>query len=460
MMDDSTICAVSTPPGLSGIGIVRLSGPDAVSMAEKIFSATNGKPLPDQEANRLVHGHIMEEGGVVDEVLVSVMRAPHSYTTEDVVEINCHGGAVPLRRTLELMLKAGARLAEPGEFTKRAFLGGRIDLAQAEAVADLINSKTVAGLRAAANQLKGKLSERITSLRDRLADCLAHIEATIDFPEDEVPRLPEASLFASIKEIALEIEDLLESAEGGRLYRDGVSTVIVGKPNVGKSSILNVILDEPRAIVTREPGTTRDVIVESVDLRGIALRLSDTAGIREPGCEVERLGVERSERAIEEADLALFVIEAPEPLSMEDERIIERLSGKAHIIVAANKSDLKPDADLSELAGRLPGRKIVRTSATEGTGIKELEEAIYGEITGGATIAPEEILVSKLRHRQALERAHAALANASGALERELSMEFIAIDVRDALDALGEIVGAVVTDEVLNRIFDEFCIGK
>jgi tRNA modification GTPase len=460
MNDDSTICAVSTPPGRSGIGIVRLSGPNAVSIAERFVSATNNRPLSEQKPNRLVHAHVIDENDVVDEVLVSVMRAPHSYTTEDVVEINCHGGAVPLRRTLEVMLKAGARLAEPGEFTRRAFLGGRIDLAQAEAVIDLINAKTLAGLRAAANQLGGKLSEHITSLRDTLTDCLAHIEATIDFPEDEVPHLPDSSILAVIKRVMEEVDVLIENAEGGKIYRDGISTVIVGKPNVGKSSILNTILDEPRAIVTSEPGTTRDVIVESVELRGIALILSDTAGIREPGCEIERLGVERSERAIEEADLALFVTEAPFPLSSEDVRIIERLAGKKHIVVAANKIDLKPDADVSELAKRLPGRKIIRTSATEGIGIGELEEAIYNEVTENASIAPDEIVVSRLRHRQALEKAHAALVRASDATEQELSMEFIATDVRDALDALGEIVGAVVTDDVLNRIFDEFCIGK
>jgi tRNA modification GTPase len=460
MSENPTICAVSTPPGRSGIGIARLSGPEAVTIAEKFFVATNGKPLSEQPTQRLAHGHVTSEGDVVDEVLVSVMRSPHSYTTEDVVEINCHGGIVALRKTLELMLDAGARLAEPGEFTKRAFLGGRIDLAQAEAVADLINAKTAAGLRAAANQLRGKLSERITSLRERLADCLAHIEATIDFPEDEVPELPGSSVSVVVREVMNDIDSLIESSAGGRLYREGVSTVIVGKPNVGKSSILNAILDEPRAIVTQEPGTTRDIIVESVDLRGIALRLSDTAGIREPGCEVERLGVERSERAIEEADLALFVADVSGPISPEDTRIIERLAGKAHVLVAANKSDLKPDADLSELAERLPGRKVVRTSATEGTGIKKLEEAIFNEITDGATIVPEDVLVTRVRHRQALERTRAALERTAEALTSDLSAEFVAVDLRDALDGLGEIVGAVATDDLLDRIFNEFCIGK
>jgi len=413
------------------------------------------------------------------------MGAPHSYTTEDVVEINCHGGIVAVRRTLELMLEGGARLAEPGEFTKRAFLGGRIDLAQAEAVADLINAKTAAGLKAAANQLQGRLSERITSLRDRLADCLAHIEATIDFPEDEAPHPPGESVPASVREMAGDIDVLIKSSEGGRLYREGVSTVIVGKPNVGKSSILNAILDEPRAIVTREPGTTRDVIVESVDLRGIALRLSDTAGIREPGrhdlrgialrlsdtagirepgrqpgCEAERLGVERSENAIEEADLAIFVADISAPLSPEDFGIIERLESKPHVIIAANKSDLEPEGDLSGLAASLPGRKIIRTSATEGTGIKELEEAIFSEVTDGAAIAPEEIIVTRLRHRQSLENARESLARACIAIEGKMSAEFVAVDLREALDSLGEIVGAVVTDDLLNRIFDEFCIGK
>lgn len=461
MLDNSTICAVSTPAGRGGIGIVRLSGPQAVAVAERFFTASNGRRLSRQPAHRLVHGRVTdEEGGVVDEVLASVMRSPHSYTTEDVVEINCHGGTVAVRKTLELMLGAGARLAEPGEFTRRAFLGGRIDLAQAEAVADLINAKTAAGLKAAANQLEGKLSERVTSLRETVADCMARIEATIDFPEDELPQLPGENVLAVVKQVAGDIDALIKSSEGGRLYRDGVSTVIVGKPNVGKSSILNAILDEPRAIVTRQPGTTRDVIVESIDLRGIALRLSDTAGIREPGCEVERLGVERSEKSIEEADLAILVADISEPLSHEDGRIIDRLKSKSRVIVAANKSDLKPDADLSKLADRIPGRKIIRTSATEGTGIRELEEAIFDEITDGAAIAPEEILVTRLRHRQALEKAQKGLARAAEALENKLSLEFVAVDLRETLDGLGEIVGAVVTDDLLDRIFDEFCIGK
>jgi tRNA modification GTPase len=460
MNDDSTICAVSTPPGKSGIGIVRLSGPRAVETAEGVFAATNGRPLAQQPTRRLVHGRVMDGADTVDEVLLSVMRGPHSYTTEDVVEINCHGGIVAVRRTLELVIAAGARLAGPGEFTKRAFLGGRIDLAQAEAVADLISAKTAAGLKAAANQLEGKLSERIIDLRDRLADCLAHIEATIDFPEDEVPQIPGAGVLQVVGEVAAAIDALIESSEGGRLYRDGVSTVIVGKPNVGKSSILNAILDEPRAIVTKEPGTTRDVIVESVDLHGIALRLSDTAGIRESGCEVERLGVERSESAIEQADLAILVADMSEPLTPEDTRIIDRLAAKSHVIVAANKSDLVPEADLSQLAAALPERKIVRTSATGGSGIGDLEEAIFEEITNGAAIAPEEILVTRIRHRRSLEEARDSLARAIEAIEGELSAEFIAVDLRDALDHLGEIVGAVVTEDLLNKIFDEFCIGK
>jgi tRNA modification GTPase len=460
MSDNATICAVSTPPGRSGIGIVRLSGPDAVATAEKFFEPTNGKPLSEQPARRLVHGHVTDAGVVVDEALASVMPAPHSYTTEDVVEINCHGGIVAVRKTLELMLGGGARLAEPGEFTKRAFLGGRIDLAQAEAVADLISAKTAAGLKAAANQLQGRLSERITSLRDTLAGLLAHIEATIDFPEDEAPAPPAANALRSVGKIIGGIGNLLAGAEGGRLYRDGVSTVIVGKPNVGKSSILNAILDEPRAIVTREPGTTRDIIVESVDLHGIALRLSDTAGIREPGCELERLGVERSEGAIEEADLTIFVADVSGPLTSEDFAIIEKLVRKSHVIVAANKSDLEPDADLSALESAAPGRKIIRTSATLGTGIKDLEEAVFDELTGGAAIAPEEILVTRLRHRQSLEKAGESLGRAARAIEKDMSAEFVALDLREALDNLGEIVGAVVTDDLLNMIFDEFCIGK
>lgn len=460
MIDHSTICAISTPPGQSGIGIVRLSGPEALQIAERFFIATNGRPLWQQPSHRLIHGRIEKRGAFIDEVLVSVMRAPHSYTTEDVVEINCHGGIVAVRQTLDLMLEAGARLAGPGEFTKRAFLGGRIDLAQAEAVADLISSKTSAGLRAAANQLQGKLSGRIAALRERLADCIARVEATIDFPEDEVPQVAGANVLSIVGELTAEIDGLLENAEGGKLYREGISTVIVGKTNVGKSSILNAILNEPRAIVTREPGTTRDIIVESVDLHGIALRLCDTAGIREPGCEVERLGIERSERAIEEADLALLVLDSSEPLCSDDVRIMERLQEAPNVIVVANKSDLAPNADLAAVAERFPGRKVVRTSATEGTGIKELEEAIFEEVTNGAVVAPEEIVLSRLRHRRALQEARAALGRASEALEQKLSLEFAAIDLKEALDKVGEIVGAVVTDDLLDRIFSEFCIGK
>jgi tRNA modification GTPase len=457
---NSTICAVSTPFGHSGIGIVRLSGSEAVAIADKFVQTTSKVSLAAQPGRRLAHAHVLDGDQRVDEVLVSVMRAPHTYTTEDVVEINCHGGVTAVRRTLELCLRHGARLAEPGEFTRRAFLGGRIDLAQAEAVADLINAKTEAGLRAAANQLQGTLSARITALRDKLADVLAHLEATIDFPEDEVPAVGKETLIESIRKIMSDIDDLLENARSGMLYRDGVLTVIVGKPNVGKSSILNAILSQPRAIVTEEPGTTRDMIVESVDLHGIALRLCDTAGIREPGCTVERLGVERSERAIDEADLVLLVVDSRDFVSAEDERIIARLSAKKNVVVAANKIDLAPQAELTPLAERLPSRRIVSTSAIEGTGIKNLGQAIFDEVTESAAIAPEEVLVTRLRHRQTLERARAALANAALAEEDGLSAEFVAIDLREALDALGEIVGAVVTDDLLDKIFSEFCIGK
>jgi tRNA modification GTPase len=459
-INNSTICAVSTPFGHSGIGIVRLSGSEAVAIADKFVRTTSGESLVSQESRRLAHAHVIDDDQKVDEVLVSVMRAPHTYTTEDVVEINCHGGVTAVRRTLELCLQHGARLAEPGEFTRRAFLGGRIDLVQAEAVADLINAKTEAGLRAAANQLQGTLSSRITAQRDRLADTLARLEATIDFPEDEVPPAGEKTLGESIRNLIADIDDLLENARSGTLYRDGVLTVIVGKPNVGKSSILNAILSQPRAIVTEEPGTTRDMIVESVDLHGIALRLCDTAGIREPGCTIERLGVERSERAIDDADLVLLVVDSQDFLSSEDERIIARLNAKNNVVVAANKIDLCPQAELAPLTEQLPNRRIICTSAIEGSGIKELEQAIFEEVTEGAAIAPEEVLVTRLRHRQALERARAALANAALAEEDGLSAEFVAIDLREALDALGEIVGAVVTDDLLDKIFSEFCIGK
>ena len=453
-----TIVALSTPHGYSGIGVIRVSGPDARSILGRIFQPSHGgMGFPSRRA---LYGTVRdpETGKILDDGMALFLEGPSTYTGEDMVELSLHGSPVVLDSVIRAIFRSGARPAQRGEFTKRAFLSGKLDLVQAEAVIDLIEAGSPVAAEEARARLDKSLSDQIHQISDALKDLVAVMEAHIDFDEDEEEPPPNPA--PDLREILRRIKDLRKTAETGRMRREGLATVIVGKPNVGKSSILNAILEEPRAIVTQEAGTTRDVIVESVDLHGIALRLSDTAGIREPGCEVERLGVERSERAIEEADLAIFIVDSSEPLSSEDLRIIERLTGKAHVVVAANKTDLKPDAELSGLAGRLPGRKIVRTSATRGTGIKELEEAVFSEIANGAAIAPEEVLVSGLRHRQALERARAALAAACDAIEKKMSLEFVAVDLREALDDLGEIIGTVVTDDLLDRIFSEFCIGK
>lgn len=469
-MVDDTIAAISTPLGESGIGIVRLSGKDAIAIAERLFTSPKGKRLSDVRSHTISYGFIMDNltGDKVDEVLVSVMKAPNTYTREDIVEINCHGGFLSLRKTLELTIREGARLAEPGEFTKRAFLNGRIDLTQAEAVADLIRSKTEFSQRVAIEQLRGSLSEKITGLRERLIDLSANIEAYIDFPDEDIDLATFDSIENELSSIIDELSQLSMTFEEGRFLREGIRVAIVGRPNVGKSSLLNALLKRDRAIVTEFPGTTRDIIEELLNIKGLLVRIMDTAGIREAHDMAEMEGVKRSLKAIDETDLAIVMVDGSRPLSDEDIYIIEKVREKGkRFILAINKSDLltQPEKDFQ----RAPVTLFI--SAKTGQGLDELKEAIVnitiGQKSGDSGdpyvlphINTSEPVITNLRHKIAIDNATNSLKRALSDIKGSQPEEIVAISLREALDYLGEIVGAVTTEEILNRIFSEFCVGK
>jgi len=450
---DDTIAAISTPIGEGGIGIVRMSGPEALAILRRIFKRARGGSLASY---RLHYGHIVDprSGEVVDEVLASYMKAPHTYTRQDVVEINCHGGIIPLRRILELCLREGARLASPGEFTLRAFVNGRIDLAQAEAVLDIVRAKTEAGLRVALNQLEGRLSEEVRRLRARLVDVLAYLEASIDFPEDEIPA---RDLASDLEEARRGLEELLAHADRGLIYRQGIRTAIVGRPNVGKSSLLNALLRTSRAIVAPIPGTTRDTLEETLNLQGIPLVLVDTAGIvAETEDILTRLGIERSRKALAQADLALLVLDGSEPLSEADRQIAALVGEKAAILVI-NKLDLPQAIDEPDILTQAPR---VRISALTGEGLEELERTIVEVVFSGQVLASEEPLVSNPRHKDALQRALEHVISAQEAHAQGLPADFLAIDLTSAVSALGEITGETVSEDLLEAIFSNFCVGK
>ncbi|NOX97951.1 MAG: tRNA uridine-5-carboxymethylaminomethyl(34) synthesis GTPase MnmE [Nitrospirae bacterium] len=456
---EDTIAAISTPLGEGGIGIVRLSGPDSLALADRIFRNKDGKHPSRMPSHSLHYGHIIANGKLLDEVLLTVMRAPRTYTREDIVEINCHGGIVPLRNVLELTLKEGARLAEPGEFTRRAFLNGRIDLAQAEAVVETIKAKTDLSLRAAMSQLKGNLSAQVEGMKDCLLKLIANVEAFIDFAGEGGGAFREKDLSKEVEKLRVELAELLASAEQGRVLREGIKTVITGRPNVGKSSLWNALLGEERAIVTALPGTTRDALEEMVNVRGVPLRLVDTAGIRRARGRIERESVVRSHRSLQEADLALIVLDGSAPLAEEDKEIGEELKGKETIVVI-NKIDLRQGLKTGDVKKTWPGKKIVRVSATQRVGLPELKKALADIVWRGAVPAPETILVTNARHKEALAKAGERLGEVSVGLNRQLPPEFIVSDLRSALNSLGEIGGETATEEILDRIFSQFCIGK
>ncbi len=446
---DDTIAAISTPVGEGGIGIVRLSGPEALGILRGFFA-------PPLAPRCLTYGHVVDaaSGQVVDEVLVAHMPAPHTYTRQDVVEINCHGGLAPLRRVLELCLRGGARLAEPGEFTLRAFLNGRIDLAQAEAVLDVVQARTEAGLRLAIDQLGGRLSEEIRRARAGLVDVLAWLEAAIDFAADEIP---ERDVGPDLQAAGEALERLLAGAERGMIYRHGLRTAIVGRPNVGKSSLLNALLRASRAIVTPIPGTTRDTLEETLNLRGVPLLLVDTAGIRAVSDDlVEQMGIERSRAALAAADLALLIVDGSEPLTSADEDIAALVGDKTALVVV-NKCDLPLATEARQL---LPQRPHLCVSALTGQGLEALEEAIVETIFAGQVVASDAVLVSSLRHKQAIQRALEHVAAAQVTLAQGLPADLVSIDVTAAVNALGEITGETVHEDMLEAIFSRFCIGK
>jgi len=456
---DDTIAAIATPPGQSGIGIVRMSGPQAVAIADAIFRpASSDDPPSVQGTFTTRYGHVSDGEETLDEVLLTVMRAPRTYTTQDVVEINCHGGAVPLRRTLEFVLRRGARLADPGEFTKRAFYFGRIDLAQAEAVADAIGAQTEAAHRAAMHHLSGGLSQRIRAFRDRLMELAGYVEASIDFGEDDIDFLSREQLRDGIGRLAQDMRELLASAEAGRALREGVRAAIVGRPNVGKSSLMNALLREDRVIVAPHPGTTRDVVEETVCLSGFPVTLADTAGLREPTDEIEEAGVGLARSWIERADLVLLVIDGSEALRDEDRRLLNELPAAQRLIVI-NKADLPQrvcDTDL----GLAPGAQVVHVSALTGEGLGALEDSVARMTWSGEGSLGAQVIVTNVRHKHAIERAAGALEGCLANEAQGVGEEVLAEDLRVALDALGEITGDTTREDVIYDIFARFCIGK
>jgi tRNA modification GTPase len=456
MHQQDTICAASTPPGAGGIGIIRISGGTAIALAVKIFKPRRDKDLLTASSHSILYGHVIDpaSGETVDEALCSVMRAPSTYTREDVVEIHCHGGMMPLARTLGLLVSAGARQAEPGEFTKRAFLNGRIDLAQAEAVMDIIRAKTDLSLRAANEQLLGGLSGDIAALRDRLLSLIAAVEAGIDFPEEDIETGAGLTLGDEADRLLAAVDSLLSDYAYGRIVRDGFATAIVGKPNVGKSSLLNALLKQDRAIVTEVPGTTRDVLEEYLNILGVPVKILDTAGIRHSHDLVEQEGVRRSLGAIGSADIVLVVLDGSQPFTDEDRRVMDEVQGK-HVLVIINKSDLPRKLEqLNQPAAQ------VSLSCRTGEGLDGLKRALSDQVKQGTISSREHVWAVNQRHKTALDQTRENLQRALESITSGLSPEFIALDLRAALDSLGLIIGATYTEDILERIFNEFCIGK
>ncbi|MDP2940888.1 MAG: tRNA uridine-5-carboxymethylaminomethyl(34) synthesis GTPase MnmE [Candidatus Omnitrophota bacterium] len=457
-----TIAAIATSVGESGIGIVRLSGQGALSIADKIFLAKDGKKPSEFKTYTVHYGWIVDEPahphtGIIDEVLLTVMRAPRSYTKEDVVEINCHGGIVAMRRVLELALENGCRMAGPGEFTKRAFLNGRIDLAQAEAVLDIIRAKTDYALKIGAGQLSGVLSKQINRAREALLEMLSILEANIDFPEEEISVVDLNNISERIGLLKSSLKDILGFSRLGRIIREGISVVICGRPNVGKSSLFNSLLKEERSIVTHIAGTTRDTIEEIIDIKGIPIRIVDSAGILEPRGLIEKKAVWRSRRYAESADLVLLVFDGSRSLSRQDILLMKKLTAKVALAVI-NKADLKQKIEKDRIASLF--KEVIEISARKGKNIHLLEDAIARLIFKGEAAAPEPFLISNLRHIELIRKAQNSLAQAEKSLDNRFSVEFVAQDLKESLAYLDDILGRSFGEDLLERIFNNFCIGK
>ena len=470
-MQTDTIAAIATAVSDSGIGIIRISGSDALLVADKVYRSPKNQKKLSQAASHTIHyGYIYDEDELIDEVMVAVMRSPHSYTTEDTVEINCHGGILVMNRILETVLHYGARLAQPGEFTKRAFLNGRIDLSKAEAVMDLIHSKNEFAMKASVNQLKGSVSAKVRSLREDILYEIAFIESALDDPEHiSLEGYPD-KLMAKTRGLSQELKKLIDSADNGQMLKDGIRTVILGKPNAGKSSLLNVLVGEDKAIVTSVAGTTRDVLEESIKLHGIGLNMIDTAGIRDTEDEVEKIGVEKARKYANQADLVIYVVDSSRELDENDEEIIELIRDKK-VIVLLNKTDLEPVVTEEQIKDKFreiyegeekhdDSLHVIRTSTKDNTGIDEFEKTIQDMFFAGRIAVNDEIYITNQRHKEALVEAYDSLKMVQKSLEDEMPEDFYSIDLMSAYAALGRIIGEEVGEDLVNEIFSKFCMGK
>ena len=457
-MKSETIAAIATPLGEGGIGIIRISGDDSLEVLNRIFRPASGKPV---KSRMMTYGHIInpEDSSVTDEVLAVYMKGPKTYTAEDVAEINCHGGLIPLKRVLSLVLGAGARLAEPGEFTKRAFLNGRLDLSQAEAVIDVISAKTDRFFDAAIDQLEGSLSRKTEAISAKVMDILVEMAVNIDYPDEDIEELTYEKLTAEFKSVISDIEKLLAGAGNGKLLREGIAIGIVGMPNVGKSSLLNCLLRESRAIVTEIPGTTRDTIEEYMSIRGIPVKLTDTAGIRTTDDKVEKIGIERSKKILGEADIVIFVADASRALMDEDIEIMKSLiPGRSLILL--NKTDLEMVTKPADIEAFAPEVKIIETSLISGTGAEELENAIYDMVSDKTEQTGDGNLITNVRHENALREALSSAEDALKGAEERQPLELIEIDVSGCRNALGEVTGETASADVIDEVFSRFCLGK
>ncbi len=470
-MQTDTIAAIATAVSDSGIGIIRISGSDALLVADKVYRSPKNQKKLSQAASHTIHyGYIYDEDELIDEVMVAVMRSPHSYTTEDTVEINCHGGILVMNRILETVLHHGARLAQPGEFTKRAFLNGRIDLSKAEAVMDLIHSKNEFAMKASVNQLKGSVSAKVRSLREDILYEIAFIESALDDPEHiSLEGYPD-KLMAKTRGLNQELKKLIDSADNGKMLKDGIRTVILGKPNAGKSSLLNVLVGEDKAIVTSVAGTTRDVLEESIKLHGIGLNMIDTAGIRDTEDEVEKIGVEKARKYANQADLVIYVVDSSRELDENDEEIIELIRDKK-VIVLLNKTDLEPVVTEEQIKDKFreiyegeekhdDSLHVIRTSTKDNTGLDEFEKTIQDMFFAGRIAVNDEIYITNQRHKEALVEAYDSLKMVQKSLEDEMPEDFYSIDLMSAYAALGRIIGEEVGEDLVNEIFSKFCMGK
>ncbi len=460
LLFEDTIAAISTPIGLGGIGVIRVSGNDAINIVDYIFKAANKKSLKDIDSHTITYGHIVnEDGKVLDEVLVMLMKGPRTFTREDIIEINCHGGPIPLNAVLMEVIKAGARMADSGEFTKRAFLNGRIDLAQVEAIMDIIEAKTELSLSQAVGQLEGNLSRKIKAYQDILMQIIARIEVSIDYPEYDQDEPITSEFENEVVELLDGLKELLKTADTGKMIREGVKTAIVGRPNVGKSSLLNALLEENKAIVTDIPGTTRDVVEAYLNIQGIPFQLLDTAGIRETNDLIEKIGVERSKASISEADLVLMLLDSNEGLTDKDRDILEQVKNK-RVIFVLNKTDLENNITQEIMNQYFNAQTVVKVSVKQQEGLSELKEAMKHFVIKGEVVGESDAIISNQRQKQSLIKAIKSLEIVVQAIEEGLPEDCLAIDLHDAFGHLGMIIGESLKEEIINQLFSRFCLGK